>query len=457
MNLNGSYNIQMNTLDGKNSLGNINCKTINGITSNEIKTLQGINTNSTIQNQLDSINSNISNGGGFFHIYGESPSISTIINSGYNWEFGSGSNSNKGIVIGCNCYIYSIGITSSSYPTNNAVIKIMKSTDNVTYTDSGINITLSTSQTMNSSNTNLNYYIAKGTVINFQTTSGSGSGICRLSVCFNSLGVIGPTPTLSVGTISSLPYGSTPSVTISGTINNPILNFQLITGPSNPELEGNTQGITYNSSTDTTTIDNNLFVPKNITTNRQGQTINLVTYIDDQVGIAYSHASDALTQANSAMGNGDAAKNRANDAYSLANTANTKADANTLAIAGLGITTDTELAALETQLQGEIATATAELQGQINVIDDEILALQGKTQYQTCNQVTLTTSFSNTLSVGSSISLSGGSVNCNSITTSSTSTQNIKGNVINIGSLGSVIYINGFLYDPITNFLNQWT
>ena len=445
MNLNGSYNVVMNTLDGKHSLGNINCKSINGITSTEINTLDGINSN--IQNQLNSINATINNGGGFFHIYGESPSISTIINSGYNWDFGSGSHSNKGIVIGCDCNIYSIGITSSSYPTNNTTVRIMKSTDNVTYTDTGLNINLSTSQTYNSSSTNLNYFIAKGTIINFQTTSGSGSGICRMSVCFNSLGVVGQTgvtPSLSIGTISSLPYGSTPSVTISGTVTNPVLNFQLITGPSNPEIEGNTQGITYDSTTDTTNINNNVNITGYLNTSIQGQQKNLVVYVDEQVAIAYARGSEGVNDA-------AAAHSRADDAYNLASTANGVA----AGAAGLGATNSAAITALQGEVTG-LQAEVAGLSGDISIINDEIDALEGKTQYQTCNVTTLTTNFANTLTVGTGITLSSGAIECNSITTSTTSTQNINGNVINIGSLGSVIYIGGLLYSPFTNFVNQW-
>lgn len=45
------------------------------------------------------------------------------------------------------------------------------------------------------------------------------------------IGPTGATPNITIGTVGAVPYGSIPTVTITGTTNNPVLNFELETGP----------------------------------------------------------------------------------------------------------------------------------------------------------------------------------------------------------------------------------
>jgi hypothetical protein len=133
------------------------------------------------------------------------------------------------------------------------------------------------------------------------------------------------------------------------------------------------------------------------------------------------------------------------------------------------------------------ATATA-INTELATIQEEITALQGKTQFQSCNGVD-TTSFLSDLNIGSIINptritfgrLDGnistsGTIACNQITASSTSitnlsttssgTQNILGSSITIGSIGinpvnlyGMVYINGILYNPFSSsgsYFGQW-
>jgi hypothetical protein len=46
------------------------------------------------------------------------------------------------------------------------------------------------------------------------------------------IGPTGATPNITIGTVGAVPYGSVPIVTITGTTNNPVLNFELETGPT---------------------------------------------------------------------------------------------------------------------------------------------------------------------------------------------------------------------------------
>jgi hypothetical protein len=433
MNINGNFNLSlMNSLDGKQQLGNIKCKTLstNLISNAELNALDGIDTTKTIQSQINTINSTLSNsinGGGFFMLYAESPSISTIINSGYNWQFGGANNSNKGVTVGCNCFINHISIVTSAYPTNNTTVKIMKSSDNSTYTDTGLSISLSTSQTYNN-NTNLNYSIDKGTILNFQTTAGSGSVICRISITFSSAGVkgdAGVTPNFSIGAVNSLPFGSTPSVTITGTQTNPVLNFNLISGPENQFINENMQGIYFNSSTDTTTIDNNLIVSKTFVNRGDGNSIyatsniattkdiymncysnewngtrtynyyNLYDFITAENTVTRNRIDFVGTVANNSVQIGSHAQDTANDAYNIANDAYNRAnnaqnrandayqkasDAEAIGSSALGLTGTNSLAigGLASALAGTNATVLAHT-GQLLAIDTNLSALNGKT------------------------------------------------------------------------------
>lgn len=52
-------------------------------------------------------------------------------------------------------------------------------------------------------------------------------------------GTVGPTPQFSIGTIAPVPYGTAPSVSLSGTPANPVLNMNMETGQTgNPGTSG---------------------------------------------------------------------------------------------------------------------------------------------------------------------------------------------------------------------------
>jgi len=175
--------------------------------------------------------------------------------------------------------------------------------------------------------------------------------------------------------------------------------------------------------------------------------------------------------------------------------------ANTAGLAALSATVGT----LSTTVGG-LVTTVGGITTDIATINTDLATLDGKTQFQTCNGVD-TTGFLSNLNIGGTVNpsrislnsstgditsvgnihlgstlllesngnMTGNQISCStgqidSITTNSSSTQNIYGSVINIGTASSIntvsigsattlIYLNGIPYIPwssASSFFAQW-
>jgi hypothetical protein len=249
-------------------------------------------------------------------------------------------------------------------------------------------------------------YLA-GDKFNLFTLSGAGGGIVRATISCQVGGVTGATPQLSIGTVTNLASGQLPTATIAGTTLNPVLNFGLVQGVPGINGTNGAQG------------------PKGDTGPQGPQ--------------GPQGDSSLQTQTNS------------------------------LAIAGL-VTAVAGLTTAVTTIEGEVSTMQGEistLQTDVVTINDEIDALQGKTQYMTCDTATITTSFSSKLSTTGDITTNGylGSINLQESATTATFGQatntqtNIQGANVYVGSLGSIVFIGGVAYNPFsgaTSFFSQW-
>lgn len=212
-------------------MNGLNKESINGLITIDADTIntnkfQDVNGNyydnitSNIQDQLNTLTANINDGGGNFILDYFTSSLST----------GSYWNSNKALYVGCISNIVSIGIASTSSPSVSTTVKLRYSTNGSTFSDTGLSINLSTSQTYNSISGL--FAITQPMWILATTSSGSTSSSisARLSATCTSEGVVGPTPNIQIGTVTTVPYGNVSSATISGTLLNPILNLQLVSG-----------------------------------------------------------------------------------------------------------------------------------------------------------------------------------------------------------------------------------
>jgi hypothetical protein len=77
---------------------------------------------------------------------------------------------------------------------------------------------------------NINVIFSANDTFNIFTGVGGGGGQVRATVSCSVGGVVGATPQLSIGTVSSLSSTSQPTVSITGNTLNPVLNFGLIQG-----------------------------------------------------------------------------------------------------------------------------------------------------------------------------------------------------------------------------------
>jgi hypothetical protein len=255
-------------------------------------------------------------------------------------------------------------------------------------------------------------------------------------------GAIGATPNLTMGTISSVSYGSSPSATITGTSSNPVLNLVVCSGPTGATGSTGSQG------------------PKGDTGDQGAQ---------GPQGPAGSDASVSLAILNTILGVTD-----------IAGT-----------IAAVAVI-ETEIATIET----EIAT----IGGEITTIDGQITTLQNQTQFLSANTAGNYSRFSSDLRITSGVSdnivlyengniNSSGALTCNNITTSTiassntitasnaitggsfvstgglnmsgalnvgtvnSTVHNIYGSVVNINALS--INLNGIVSSP-TSYFTQW-
>jgi hypothetical protein len=423
MSING-YSPSPYMINGLNDIdaNNIVCETIETsfVSYEEIKQLQGINVNTTIQAQINTL---INNGGCFCILATQNAGF--IANS--YWGFSSGSNptTNIPLVFSYGFRIIGITITCQTNPSSSATVQIRRN-GSLHQEFTGINSTLNTFD-------NLTLDYVAGDSFNIFTVSGSGGGLVRMSVSCQVGGVKGEkgdtgdngtTPTFTIGTVSNLASGSTPTVNLTGTSTNPILNFGLVQG-----IQG-IQGAKGDTGAQGEKGD-------------KGDTGSISAITQAQI--------DANTAGLVSLG--------------LTVTA-LEADVATLDASVAGLTTDIttineEIDALQGKTQyitTNVSTITTNFASKITATND--ISTAGK--LTASSDITTTANIS-----GNQISTTTG--NIDAITTSSTQTQNIYGSTVNIGTTGinnvnigsatSSIYINGIPYLPFSNstsYFNQW-
>ena len=211
--------------------GNINSSTYNSISSSYISNLPTYETNTdatlnSLQTQISNITSTSTSGGGYFIIEYESNNIAIANTNGYNWSSGSGQRFQNlyGTVPSCNLIAASIYLSANV--TSNTVIAVLKNNVN----SLSITIPINTAFVKVSS---LNVAFSFADTIQIRTTSGSTVVAGRISLIFSTDGIKGTdgiSPSLSIGTVSSLATGNNPTASISGTQANPVLNLGLVTG-----------------------------------------------------------------------------------------------------------------------------------------------------------------------------------------------------------------------------------
>ena len=104
---------------------NISSEFYNGVPKQDLLYISGLNAN--VQEQINSLNSNInSGGGGAFWIYGESSvGFDPTNNYGRHWVHGSGVVGYVGITVPT-CTLVGISFQASTWPTNTATVVIEK-------------------------------------------------------------------------------------------------------------------------------------------------------------------------------------------------------------------------------------------------------------------------------------------------------------------------------------------
>ena len=203
----------------------------NGIPKQDLLYLSGLSDN--VQNQINAMSLQIvggNGGGGSFILFGESNvGFNPLNNSGYHWVHGSGTIGYIGLTLPA-CILVGLSINCTIMPSSSVSVVIIKNLNN--YASTVATITLSTIQTTNTI-MNLTSAFLLGETCTIKTNAGSGGGLVRLTAIFQTIGVtgdIGPTPNISIGSVSDLTNGTNPYVTVSGTTTNPILNFGLEQG-----------------------------------------------------------------------------------------------------------------------------------------------------------------------------------------------------------------------------------
>ena len=200
---------------------------------------------SNIQQQIDNI---VETGGpgGFFILSAENTiGFNTVTNAGQNWSFGAAGQS-LGDIILPQCTLETLYLSVSVAPTINSTVQLY-----INDIFSGISLTI-LAGALSAILTPIAYAVPANTFLNFRTSVGNAiASVNRISAIFASNGVIGPigptglTPIIEIGTVSSVPYGTSPAVTLDpgSTPEVPILDFLLETGPQGIQGTQGAQGI----------------------------------------------------------------------------------------------------------------------------------------------------------------------------------------------------------------------
>ena len=199
---------------------------------------------SNIQDQIDNLIE--TNGpGGFFVVSAENTiGFDTVTNGGQNWSFGAAGQS-LGDIILPKCTLQTLYLSVNIPPTITSVVQVY-----INDLFTGISITISAGE-LSSLLTPIAYIIPANSLLNFRTYSGNAiASVNRISAIFSSNGVIGATgntgmtPVIEIGTVESVPYGSTPEVILDpgSTPEIPIFDFVLESGPQGQQGADGVQG-----------------------------------------------------------------------------------------------------------------------------------------------------------------------------------------------------------------------
>jgi hypothetical protein len=222
----------------------INASLYSGVATQNIQYLLGSTSN--IQQQIDNITTTGGAGGWFLVIAENTIGFNPTLQNGYNWSFGSGGQTQNSFIGLPQCTLQSITISVSVAPTVSSLIDIYI---NGVYSNTTVQLLAGeTSITLLS----VGLACVAGDRLTIKTSAGNSiSSVCRLTLIFSSNGVIGPvgdtgaTPVIEIGTVSSVPYGTPPTVILdpTSTPEIPIFDFTLETGQQGVQGVQGVQGI----------------------------------------------------------------------------------------------------------------------------------------------------------------------------------------------------------------------
>ena len=498
--------------------GNINSSTYNSISSSYISNLPTYETNTdatlnSLQTQISNITSTSTSGGGYFIIEYESNNIAIANTNGYNWSSGSGQRFQNlyGTVPSCNLIAASIYLSANV--TSNTVIAVLKNNVN----SLSITIPINTAFVKVSS---LNVAFSFADTIQIRTTSGSTVVAGRISLIFSTDGIKGTdgiSPNLSIGTVSSLATGNNPTASISGTQANPVLNLGLVTGQTGLLGAKGADGISPSLSIGTVS---SLATGNNPTASISGTQANpvlnlgLVSGVNGIDGVSPSltigtvsslawgnnpTASISGMQANPVLNLGIVSGERGEKgeqgdpgpkgkdadvvaittltatAVGAAGTAGIAATASATSMTASGVSATASntsaIAAREAAdevnaklyyFEADVVSGVQKCKKTLNIINsglETIVKLSNNDQSEFRNKVQFD---DNIISKGTITNYENNSLNISSATTlnlSSTTVINIEAPTINIGysNLSSTIYLNGVVVRPLDDFFNMFS
>ena len=199
-----------------------------------------------LQNQINNITSTTTNGGGYFNIVCERVGYGTL-NSPF--SFGASCYNNNDILMPA-CILTGMRITANVAPTSGTTYYVLYK-NNVAMSSPN-SISLTTGQTSNQSLSYNNAFLAGDTFKILALNSGSfGTNNSTVQIRINCIfstagvkGIDGVSPSLTIGTTTTLAAGVNASVTNSGTTTNQILNFAIpqgVTGRPGLSIKGDTE------------------------------------------------------------------------------------------------------------------------------------------------------------------------------------------------------------------------
>ena len=214
-------------------IGNINMSaditgtSICGVSSTQIGYVSGATSN--IQNQINSLNSSIANGGGAFVVAGEKQGNFVSGTTGYLFCYGANATNfsavSTGVILPA-CKLVYFGIQTSANPTSAIIVSVYK---NGTTTGKTLTITtIINSITADYSASPITF--ALGDNVNLNVSGGVGGQGARAVMIFTTAGIQGSPANMSVGSTTTLSAGSSATVSISGAAPNYSLAFGIPQG-----------------------------------------------------------------------------------------------------------------------------------------------------------------------------------------------------------------------------------